>query len=70
MYPERKTMLDEIGFEFNLSDKTNEGKWNLQFKRLQDYYEEHGHCELFGAVNHRIFLLNTPLTPTVSLLVL
>jgi hypothetical protein len=51
MDPERKRMLDEIDFEFSVQDNTNEEKWNLQFKKLQDYYEKHGHCELFWVVD-------------------
>jgi hypothetical protein len=51
MDPERKAKLDEIGFEFSVQDKVNEECWNLQFKKLQDYYEKHGQCELFWAVN-------------------
>jgi hypothetical protein len=64
MDPERKMRLDEIGFGF---DKADEENWNLQFKRLLDYYEKHGHCELFWTVNRFIFVLNTPTnTPPVS----
>jgi hypothetical protein len=56
--PERKMRLDEIGFDFNHKgkDKTNEENWNLQFKKLQDYYGKHGHCELVWAVNRFIFI--------------
>jgi hypothetical protein len=47
MNPERKRMLDEIGFDFKPTkgSKENERRWNLQFKKLQNYYEEHGDCE-------------------------
>jgi hypothetical protein len=49
---ERKEKLDEIGFQFTvLKDRTNEPKWNLQFKKLQDYNVKHGHCELFWDVD-------------------
>jgi hypothetical protein len=48
---ERKVKLDEIGFEFSVQDKSNEENWNLQFKKLQDYYGKHGHCESFWAVD-------------------
>jgi hypothetical protein len=56
MDQERKRMLDEIGFDeisFNFKARpTKETEyWNLLFKKLQDYYEEHGHCELFGLSN-------------------
>jgi hypothetical protein len=44
---EQKAELNEIGFEFSAKNKANEKKWNLQFKKLQDYYGKHGHCELF-----------------------
>jgi hypothetical protein len=30
---------------------SDEAGWNLQFKKLQDYYEKHGHCKLFCAVD-------------------
>jgi hypothetical protein len=52
----RKKMLDEIGFDFSCSDKANVEDWNLQLKKLQDYHEEHGHCELFWAVNGCTFI--------------
>jgi hypothetical protein len=45
--PEQKRMLDEIGFELNVKDKMNEERWNCQFQKLRDYYDKHGHCELF-----------------------
>jgi hypothetical protein len=77
MHPERKRMLNEIGLDFNANDKANERKWmgltfekkwNLQFKKLQDYYEKHGHCELFWDDDRFTFILNTPTnTPSVSL---
>jgi hypothetical protein len=68
---ERKAKLDEIGFEMSVKDKTNEAKWNLQFKKLQDYYGKHGHCELFLAVDRFILILNAPTNTTpVSLLAL
>jgi hypothetical protein len=45
-------MLDEIGFAFTpTSDNVNE--WNLQFKKLRDYYGKHGHCEICCAVLDR-----------------
>jgi hypothetical protein len=57
MGQERKRMLYEIGFE----GTTNEENWNLQFKKLRDYYGKHDHCEYFGAVDHYFnFILNTP----------
>jgi hypothetical protein len=66
---ERKVKLDEIGFEFSVMDKANEEKWNMQFKKLQEYYGKHGHCELFWVVDRFIFILNTPTNTTrVSLL--
>jgi hypothetical protein len=41
--------------------------WNLQYKKLHDYYVKHGHCELFWAINRLIFILNTPTnTPLIS----
>jgi hypothetical protein len=63
--PERKRRLDEIGFDFNPKDKkTNEKNWNLQFKKLRDYYVKHGPCELVWDVDRFIFVLsidsNTP----------
>jgi hypothetical protein len=68
MDPERKRRLDEIGFDFNPKEKTNEENWNLQFKKLRGYYGKHGHCELFWAVDRFTFILNTPTnTPPVSL---
>jgi hypothetical protein len=42
---ERNAKLDEIRFEFSVRDKANEEKWNLQFKKLQEYHGNHGHCE-------------------------
>jgi hypothetical protein len=48
---ERKAKLDELGFELSVQGKSNEEKWNLQFKKLQDYHGKHGHCELFWAVD-------------------
>jgi hypothetical protein len=54
---ERKAKLDEIGFEFSVKSKLNEEKWNLQFKKLQDYYGNHGHCELIWAVGRLTVIL-------------
>jgi phage pi2 protein 07 len=51
MDQERKTRLDEIGLVFNPKDKANEKNWNLQFTKLHDYFEKHGHCELFWSVD-------------------
>jgi hypothetical protein len=63
---ERKRTIDEIGFDFN--PKGLEDIWNLQFKKLRDYYEKHGHCELFWPVDRFVFLLNTLTnTPRVTL---
>jgi hypothetical protein len=62
MAVERKSKLDEIGFEIAVQDKSNEENWNLQFKKLQDYYGKNGDCELFWAVDRSTFILNTPLT--------
>jgi hypothetical protein len=62
--PEKKNRLDGIGFEFNRFERA----WNLQFKKLQDYYVKHGHCELFWAIDRFIFVLNIATnTQTVSL---
>jgi hypothetical protein len=61
MDPERKRMLDEIGFVFNISKKEH---WKLQFKKLQDYFEKHGHCELVWAADRFTFISNTPPTNT------
>jgi hypothetical protein len=44
---ERKRRLDEIGFVFSAQDNI----WNGLFKKLHDYYEIHGHCELLWAVD-------------------
>jgi hypothetical protein len=54
---ERKAKLDEMCFEFSVRDKANEEKWNLQFKKLQEYHGKHGHCELFWAVDRFTFTL-------------
>jgi hypothetical protein len=44
-----------------------DAQWNIMFKKLQDYYGKHGHCELFWAVKNRFnFILDTP-TKTSSL---
>jgi hypothetical protein len=65
MGPERKRMLEEIGFEFT---KTQDENWNVQFKKLRDYHAEHGHCEFCWAVDRCSFLLNAPTnTPPVYL---
>jgi hypothetical protein len=53
---EREAKLDELGFEFSVKDEIYDAKWNLQFKKLQDYYGKHGHCELFWAVDHFTFI--------------
>jgi hypothetical protein len=59
---------NEIGFDFNFIkkpiNKANEILWNSKFQKLREYYEKHGHCELFWAVDCFIFILNTvpPLT--------
>jgi hypothetical protein len=55
MDPEQKNRLDEIGFEFNRFETA----WNLQFKKLQDYYVKDGHCKLFWAVDRFTLILNT-----------
>jgi hypothetical protein len=49
-------MLDEIGFVVSAQDKD----WNLQFQKLRDYYEKHGHCELFLAVDRLTFTYQYP----------
>jgi hypothetical protein len=68
MDPERKGKLNEIDFEFNVKDKALAKHWNLQFKKLHDYYEKNGHCELLWDVDRFTFILNTPTyTPHVSL---
>jgi hypothetical protein len=54
---ERKAKLDEIGFEFSVRDKVDEETWNLQFKKLQDFYGNNGHCELIWAVGRFTFFL-------------
>jgi hypothetical protein len=42
-------------------------RWNKMYKMLRGYYETHGHCELFLAVDRFIFILNTAAhTPLVS----
>jgi hypothetical protein len=57
----RKRRLDEIGFAFKpTNNKAKDEKWNLQFKKLRDYYGIHGHCELRRAVDRFIFVLATP----------
>jgi hypothetical protein len=42
---EREAKLAEIGFEFSVQDKSNDEKWNLQFKKLQNYHGKYGHSE-------------------------
>jgi hypothetical protein len=54
---ERKAKLNKIGFEFSSQKKANEENWNLQFKKLQDYYGKHGHCELFWGADRCTFIL-------------
>jgi hypothetical protein len=44
---EREAKLAKIGFEFSVQDKSNDEKWTLQFKKLQNYHGKYGHCELF-----------------------
>jgi hypothetical protein len=61
---ERKMRLDEICFDFAPKENTNEENWNLQFKRLRDYYGKHGHCELLGAVGCFTFILHIPTNTT------
>jgi hypothetical protein len=56
MDQERKTRLEELGFDFSLKEKANEEIWNLQFQKLREYYEIHGHCELFWAVDCFTFI--------------
>jgi hypothetical protein len=41
--------------DFNLKGKKNKENWNSQFNQLREYYEKHGHCELFWVV-HRFLL--------------
>jgi hypothetical protein len=68
MNQERAQKLEEIGFDFNPLDKANEVLWNSQFNQLCEYYERHGHCELFWAADCFTFILNTPTnTPHMSL---
>jgi hypothetical protein len=44
-----------------------DAKWNRMYKRLRAFKEDHGHCELFWAVDRFIIILNTPTnTPPVS----
>jgi hypothetical protein len=47
--------------------KQDNAGWNLQYRKLHAYYVKHGHCEWFLAVDHYAFILNTPLTPHLSL---
>jgi hypothetical protein len=64
MDQEQKRRLDEIGFVFS----NHKEKWNLQLKKLQDYYKKHGHCELLWDADRFSFILNTlTYTPHVSL---
>jgi hypothetical protein len=63
---DRKEKLDEIGFTFSVKFEGDEENWSLQFKKLQDYYVKHGHCELFLAVDRTSFILNTPTNTTPS----
>jgi hypothetical protein len=70
MDQERTQKLGDIGFEFVHEDraKANEDIWGFQFKKLREYYEKHGHCELLWPVDCYTFLLNAPTnTPPVSL---
>jgi hypothetical protein len=53
---EQEKRLDKIEFDFNLKVMTDEEDWNLQFKKLSDYYEKHGHCELLWAVDRFTFI--------------
>jgi hypothetical protein len=66
MDPERKTKLKEIAFDFNLKGVTNDDIWDFQFQKLREYYEKHGHCELYSVLNHFTFILNTLTNTTIS----
>jgi hypothetical protein len=68
MYPERKRMLNEIGFVFKFKDNANKGNWDLQFNKLQDYCEKYGHSELSWDIDRFIFIVNIATnTPIVAL---
>jgi hypothetical protein len=67
MDQERKPRLEEIGFDFSPKEKSKD-VWNLRFQKLREYYEKHGHCELFWTVDWFFYILNTPTNiPPVSL---
>jgi hypothetical protein len=68
MDPERKAKLNEIGFEFVPKGTTKEDMWDFQFQKLREYYEKHGHCELFWAVDRfTSFILNSPTNTSICL---
>jgi hypothetical protein len=43
--------------------RSHQAQWNVQFKKLDEFKERHGHCELFSFLVRIIFIFNTPLTP-------
>jgi hypothetical protein len=54
---------DRVEGIVDLDDATfdhRDAQWNIMLKKLQGYFDKHGHCELFGAVDRFTFILNTP----------
>jgi hypothetical protein len=55
---ENKTLSEGIE-QPGITRKDYGKKWNLHFKKLQDYNGKHGHCEFFGAVDPFTFIFES-----------
>jgi hypothetical protein len=42
--PERRSRIEEIGFNFELQSEKNERTWNEKLQRLKEYKRKHGDC--------------------------
>jgi hypothetical protein len=42
--PERRSRMEEIGFDFELQSEKNERRWNAKLQRLEKYKRNHGDC--------------------------
>ncbi|CAB9522267.1 helicase [Seminavis robusta] len=47
---ERKKLLDELGFVWRITDKTDGDKWDKMFQQLKKYKEENGTCHVSRTV--------------------
>jgi len=47
---DRKKMLDELGFVWRITDKTDSAKWEGMFQQLKKFQDDHGTCHVSRTV--------------------